>query len=123
MWVCDTADREGHEEAFVQEARLYSVICDVPPVLSTKGRETQYIARLLVQELGEAPLVVVVCAHVVKNGLLGLQRWEIAPPTERLYLGQPVVGLVELDGAPLDLYGEPVSWLSLDEIDALVYGG
>ena len=22
-----------------------------------------------------------------------------------------------------DVYGEPVSWLSLDEIDALVYGG
>ena len=28
--------------------------------------------------------------------------WEIAPPTERLCFGQPVVGLVELDGAPLD---------------------
>ena len=67
-----------------------------------EGRETQHIARLLLQELGEAPLVVVVCAHEIKNGLLGLQRREVAPPTERLCLGQTVVGLVELDGAPLD---------------------
>ena len=27
---------------------------------------------------------------------------QVAPPTERLRLGQPEVGLLELDGAPLD---------------------
>ncbi len=32
----------------------------------------------------------------------------------------PSRDLVEFE---CDVYGEPVSWLSLDEIDALVYGG
>ena len=32
----------------------------------------------------------------------------------------PGVDLVEFE---CDVYGEPVSWLSLDELDALVYGG
>ena len=33
---------------------------------------------------------------------------------------EPDGDLVEFE---CDVYGEPVSWLSLDEIDALVYGG
>ena len=45
---------------------------------------------------------------------------------ERLTRGElslyhtPRGDLVEFE---CDVYGEPVSWLSLDEIDALVYGG
>ena len=45
---------------------------------------------------------------------------------ERLTRGElslydtPDGDLVEFE---CDVYGEPVSWLSLDEIDALVYGG
>ena len=43
------------------------------------------------------------------------------PVPGRLWAGRAPRGdLVEFE---CDVYGEPVSWLSLDEIDALVYGG
>ena len=35
-------------------------------------------------------------------------------------MGTPRGDIVEFE---CDVYGEPVSWLSLDEIDARVYGG
>ena len=87
-------------------ARLQVVDAELRAGLALLGgaerREAQHIGRLLVEELGEAPLEVVVGGDVVEDGLLRHERRQVAPPTERLGLGQPEVGLVELDGAPLD---------------------
>ena len=65
-------------------------------------REAEHVGRLLVQKLGEAALKVIVGCHVVEDGLTGLERWQVAPPTEWPGLGKAEVRLVELDGAPLD---------------------
>src|SRR4030095_4298320 len=66
-----------------------------------EGREALHVASL-VEELGEAPLEVVVGSDVVEDRPLRFQGRKIAPPAERACLGQLKVRPVELDRTSFD---------------------